>query len=58
MKNHTFEQSELYQKQCIEDYLHRPISLSDFRSAKAIANQFPANNMQERVKLIARCVGR
>lgn len=55
MKNHTIEQSELYQKQAVEDYLHRPVSLSDFRTAKAIANQFPANNMQERFKLIARC---
>ena len=58
MKNHTFEQSELYQKQCIEDYLHRPISLSDFRTAKAKAGQYPANNLQERVKLIAHYVGR
>jgi hypothetical protein len=45
---------ESYQKQAVEDILHRRISAETFQYARAIADKAPAHSMQHRIELIAK----
>lgn len=53
MKNTAFEG---YQKQAVEDILHRSISASEFILARSKADKLSANSMQQRIQLIASSV--
>jgi hypothetical protein len=44
---------EGYQRQAVENYLRRTISLDIFREARIRANKLPASNMQQRIEQIA-----
>lgn len=47
---------EGYQKQAVEDILHRRISTEAFQKARQQAERNPAVTMQRRIELIAQAV--